>query len=204
MARIGISLTKSVSYRNSTQEFSNVYYYTSSSPLPTENEADAMIDQLVAIEKAFHSTSVSYVRARCWSQGGSPGTNDMILQKNLAGTGSTTADNTMDRERAFLASIRAGVDSRGKPVYLRKWYHSCGTGPGSVAASTTIIAQTTGFTTTQRNAVGNAVSNISPIGTGGEVWTICAKSGREPSASFAWQGHSFLEHHQLGDQWRRQ
>jgi hypothetical protein len=27
MARIGLSITKSVAFRNSTQEFSNVYYY---------------------------------------------------------------------------------------------------------------------------------------------------------------------------------
>lgn len=204
MARIGISITKSVSFRGSVQEFSNVYYYESSSSLPSAADADTMIDQLKAIEVPFHSTLVTFVRGRLWSQGGSAGTNEMISQKNLSGTGSSTADSTLDKERAFLAYRRAGVDSRGKPVYLRKWYHSCGAGPGGVAVSTGMSAQTTAMTSTQRNSVGTAVSGISPIGTGGASWTICSKAGRPPDSGSPWIGHTWLEHHQLGDQWRAQ
>ena len=204
MTRIGLSITKSVTFRLATQEFSNVYYYTSGAGVPDQTKADAMIDQVKAVEVPFHSTLVTFVRGRLWTETGSPAGNEMISQKNLSGTGSTTADNSVDKERAFLAYIRAGNDSRGKPVYLRKWYHSCGTGPGAVAPSSTMLGQTTALTSTQRNAVGTAVSGISPIGTGGEVWTICAKSGRQPTGGAAWTGHQWLEHHQLGDMWRAQ
>jgi hypothetical protein len=203
MPRIGISITKSTAFRNSVQEFSNVYYYEITGTLPNQTEAAALIDELVTHEKSWHTTGATFVRGRCWSAGGSPGTNEMIDQHNLSGTGSVSADGSVDKERAYLFRIRAGNDSRGNPVYLRKWYHCNGIFPGAATLSTAIIANTAGFTQTQRDAMAGNVDTIAEIGALG-VWVLCSKNGRLFGEGQNFQAHQFLEHHQFGDQWRAQ
>ena len=203
MARFGISITKSVAFRNSVQEFSNVYYYELAT-MPNAATAEAIIDNLVTLEKTFHATNVTFVRGRCWSEVGSEAGNEMITQKNLTGTGARTTITGLDKERAFLFRVRAGNDSRGKPVYLRKWYHACAEFVSGQGIPSGVLDQSTGFNTTQRgqqvtamNAIGNANgSSGSP--------TLVAKSGRGITPGATWDAHQFLEHHQLGDQWRAQ
>jgi hypothetical protein len=203
MPMIGISITKSTPFRNSVQEFSNVYYYQITGTLPSESEAGPLIDELVTIEKSFHSSAVTFVRGRLWSAGGSPGTNEMINQHNLSGTGSIATEANLDKERAFLFRLRAGNDSRGNPVYLRKWYHSCGLFPGGGALTAGILANSTGFTQAQRDAMAANMNTIRDIG-GAGPWTLCAKSGRTPPDENNFQAHQFLEHHQFGNMWRAQ
>jgi len=203
MARIGISITKSVAFRNSTQEFSNVYYYDGLAATPTEAQAEALIDELVVKEKTIHSTLVTFVRGRCWSQTGSQSTNVMLKQKSLSGTGSMTPASSMNRESAYLFQLRAGVDSRGNPVRLKKWFHA-NAELGGVTVSGGLLTGATGFTTANRDAIRNALPLIGACGSGGTAGVLCAKSGRLPDAGEVWQPHQFLEHHQLGDQWRAQ
>jgi hypothetical protein len=202
MARIGIAITKSVAFRDSTQEFSNVYYYENGAALPNAAGADALIDEVTALEKGRHSSLVSFVRGRCWSQLGSPASNEMISQKALSGTGSQTADATMDKERAYLVRWRAGVDSRGNPVYLRKWWHSCGVYAGAAGApGSGILANASGFTQAQRDAIKAAADAFLTLVSAGGGWSLVAKSGRTRSGTGD-QAHKYLEHHQLGDMWR--
>lgn len=203
MARIGVSITKSTAFRNSTQEFSNVYYYDVNNK-PSVAQADTFIDNLTTLEKTFHGANVTFVRGRCWTETGNKATNEMISQKNLSGTGARTAVGSFDKERAFLFRLRAGVDSRGNPVYLRKWYHACGVFFSGQSVSSSILDNSTGFTAPDRasmvaamNAIGNA--NGSP-----ELPVLVAKSGRQSGAGNTWEAHPYLEHHQLGDQWRAQ
>lgn len=203
MTRIGISITKSTPFRNSTQEFSNVYYYDGLAGVPSGSEADNLIDGLVTKEKQIHATSVTFVKGRLWTQTGDKSTNEMISQKSLSGTGSTTADTAFDKERAYLFRIRAGVDVRGNPVYLRKWYHSMGTFPGG-SSSTAITSQASGYSQAQRDAMVAALPNIGSCGSGTTQGVLVAKSGRGIPAGNVWSVHGFLEHHQLGDQWRAQ
>lgn len=203
MARIGISITKQVSFRNSTQEFSNVYYYDGLLGLPSVSEAEALIDTAANREKTWHASSVTFIRGRLWSQVGTPSQNNMIAQKNLSGTGARTTA-AYDKERAFLFRLRAGVDTRGNPVYLRKWFHACGEFVAGQTPATSVIDNTTGFTQAQRDAQVAAMNSIGSIGSGGTLGTLCAKGGRQPTTGELWQAHQFLEHHQLGDQWRAQ
>jgi hypothetical protein len=201
MARIGIAITKSVAFRDSTQEFSNVYYYDGLTTQPNVTDAETLIDVVVTREKTWHSTAVSFIRGRLWSQVGTPSQNNMIAQKTLTGTGARTAAG-IDKERAFLFRLRAGVDSRGNPVYLRKWFHTV----GEFVAGQTIVGgvseNTTGFTQAQRDAQVAAMNSIGAISGGGHNGVLCAKSGRLPDAGALWTAHKYLEHHQLGDQWR--
>jgi len=204
MARIGISITKQVAFRNSTQEFSNVYYYTNLGGLPDAAGADSLIDALTALEKTFHSTLVTFIRGRCWSQVGSPAGNNMISAKNLTGTGARTTVPSLDKERAFLFRLRAGVDSRGNPVYLRKYFHACGQFVTASTISSNVLENSSGFSNAERTAQVNAMNGIGQLSGAGGPWDLCAKSGRMAGAGEVWSAHAFLEHHQMGDQWRAQ
>jgi hypothetical protein len=203
MPRIGVSITKSCAFRGATQEFSNVYYFEMAT-LPGQSAAATLADNLVTAEKTFHSTLVTFVRARVWSQTGSASTNEMIDQHNLSGTGSRTTVSGMDRERAFLFRLRAGVDSRGNPVYLRKWYHSCGNFVTTVTIGTSQLDNSAGFTTTERGNLVGAMNSIGDANGSAGAPKLCAKGGRQSDAGATWTAHQFLEHHQLGDQWRAQ
>lgn len=204
MARVGVSITKSTAFRLSTQEFSNVYYFEGGTALPSIADAEALIDAVKAAEVPFHSTAVTFVRGRCWSQEGSPGANNMIAQKNLSGTGSRSTNSTMDKERAVLVRWRAGVDSRGQPVYLRKWYHCCGDLPGGVVASAGLLQQSLGFSSAERTTIANAVENVRQFIIGGIPYILKSKAGRGISVGESAVAHQFLEHHQFGDMWRAQ
>lgn len=203
MTRVGISITKQVAFRNSTQEFSNVYYYDGLAGVPSVTDAEALIDQAANREKAWHGTTVTFIRGRLWTQVGSPAQNNMIAQKNLSGTGALTENAQMDKERAFLFRLRAGVDSRGNPVYLRKWYHACAN-MGGVSITAGILTNASGFTQAQRDTIRDTMNSIGAIGSGTTAGVLCAKGGRLPDTGQVWSCHAFLEHHQLGDMWRAQ
>lgn len=203
MARIGVSITMNTSFRNSTQEFSNVMYYEMLN-LPDEAAASTLVDNLVTLMKTFHGSNVTFVRARVWSQAGSAAANNMILQKNLSGTGARTSNASIDKERAFLFRIRAGNDSRGNPVYLRKWFHACAEFVSGQTVQPNYLGNTAGFSTAERAAQVAAMQAIGDANGSAGAPKICAKSGRLPDAGASWQAHQFLEHHQLGDQWRAQ
>jgi len=201
MAQIGISITKRTAFRDSTQEFSNVYFYIGGS-LPDSTSGNDMIDLVANREKTFHSTDVSFMVGRLWSETGNKATNNMLAQKNLAGTGARTPATADDKERAFLFRLRAGSDSRGNPVYLRKWFHACGSFVSGQVLTNAVLRNTTGFTQAERDAQVAAMNNIGDLSPTATLFKLCAKSGRQPDPGANWSAHKYLEHHQLGDQWR--
>jgi hypothetical protein len=105
---------------------------------------------------------------------------------------------SMDRERAFLMQWPAGKDSRGKPVFLRKWFHSCG-GANGYDPTSGVLQQTSAIPESGRDAVSNKANGLRIIGPLDE-WLLVAQSGREHTGPG--RIHKFLEHHQLGDMWR--
>jgi hypothetical protein len=107
----------------------------------------------------------------------------------------------MDRERAALIRFRAGIDNLGRPVYLRKWLHICGT-IGGTAVGASAQANTAELTSGQRSALvayGNDIKAIS-VGSPAVGFDLISKNGRGISGDTV--AHRFLEHHQLGDEWR--
>ena len=203
MALIGISITKEVAFRDSVQPFSNQYYYANgvAGGSPDVSAANALIDELVVLEKTFHSSLVTFAYARLWTAGLGETLNHMVVQKPLSGVGSAVSDSTMDKERAFLFRWRAGTDSRGTPVFLRKWYHVCGAFPGAGTLNAGILSNVSGFTQAARDAMENNVDNIHTLAAGGGGWNLVSKQGRAADANTP-EAHQYLEHHQLGDQWR--
>jgi hypothetical protein len=200
VARYGVSILKSTQFRNVQQDFTNVYYYEAPVPETDTAQLQALVDMLVNNEKTVHSTLVNFKRARLWLTGtGSPATNHMVIDQTLSGAGSATDLGTLDRERAFLIRVPAGFNSRGKPVYLRKWYHTCAQ-VGGVAIGSPILADTTDFTAANRTAIANALKFWVNPTVGVTTWQSCSQQGRFTTGPAS--AHPFLEHHQLGDQWR--
>jgi hypothetical protein len=201
MTRIGVAITKQTAFRDSTQEFSNVYYYDALAGRPDVALSNTIIDLVVAREKTNHSSAVTFLRGKLWHQGATKAETEMISQKNLSGTGARSLLSGMDKERAFLFRIRAGSDSRGNPVYLRKWFHACGEFR-SGGSSGGQLDNTTGFSQAERDAQVAAMNSIGDVDSSGWNGKICSKNGRFPTAGESWSAHKYLEHRQLGDQWR--
>jgi hypothetical protein len=201
MAMIGVSITKSTPFRDSVQEFSNVYHYQWAGLNPGEGLAEQFIDKLVTLEKPLHAATVAFVRGRVWSAGGTKAENNMIFQKPLTGTGSNSSGAPLDKERAWLIRWRAGVDTRGKPVYLRKWFHLDAV-VGGVTLAAGVPLNTTGLSSAQRTAVANVFNPFNPLQVGSPLFDaqLVSPKGR-PSTPTA-EAHKYLEHHQLGDAWR--
>lgn len=197
MPQYGVSITKSVSFRGAAQEFSNVYHYNGATL--TVANADALAAALKALEVPLHSSDVTFVRYKVWSSGGSPSSNNMVSQGNLSGTGSGGVNLSMDRERAVLVRYAAGTDSRGHPVYLRKWFHSCGgcAGVGFAAGQLQNTAQIAGA---DRTLIQNATDDFLTVTVGGNAYNLVAESGRAGGTPVV--AHAYLEHHQLGEMWR--
>jgi hypothetical protein len=200
MTQFGFSITKRVGFRESTQEFSNVYFYERQLGNPVTADLDSRLEEIVAIERDLHSTSVSFIRGRVWESGGTPAQNVMRIQKNLSGTGNQAAITSFDRERAVLFMWPAGVDIRGKPVFLRKWYHACGRCNG-VNFTAAILDQTVAIPEADRTTLATRINDVRIIGSADD-YLLVAQSGRPHTGPGT--AHKFLEHHQFGDQWRAQ
>lgn len=203
MAQISVSVEKQTAFRDSVQPFSNVYTYTS---LDTEAgallEGDTIIDAIVNMEKTIHGTGVTFLYARMWSSGGSVAANHMIYEKALTGAGARSTNVNLDKERAVLAQWPAGLDSRGRTVYLRKWYHISGN--PRLGASTwqpAELANTTVIASAVRTDYAAAIGAINSVGLLAQ-WSLCAPSGRTRDSNANPLIHPYLEHHQLGDLWR--
>jgi hypothetical protein len=201
MARVGVSITKSFSFRGAAQEFSNTYYYQTSGVV-NASIADALIDNLAAKEKLIHGTGVSFVRGKCWTAGGTKAENNMLAQKPLTGTGSANLSVTspIDRERAFLVRFRAGNDSKGRPVYLRKWWHLDVSSISTTAISNAQLQQTAPLDSAQRTALQNTADGFKSVSASTTNFDLVSEKGRAIDGPTV--AHPYLEHHQLGDMWR--
>lgn len=202
MAHVGVAIVKRFAFRDATQEFTNVYHYQWTGLDPGAALAESLIDRIVAIERPLHATVVSFVHARCWNAGGTIQENDMIIEKPLNLLGTATVRAGMDRERAFLFRWRAGVDSLGRPVYLRKYYHSVSHLGLSGVNSPGLDENTTGLPQAARDQAEAMVADLDPISfnNGSTVGRLIAESGRGVTGEL--ECHKYLEHHQVGDQWR--
>jgi hypothetical protein len=201
VARTAVSITKTLSFRGVAQEMSNTYYYQSVQGSLSEADGLALIDAIVALEKPMHSSAVTFVRGRAWSAGGTPAQNNMIAQKALSGNGTGPTDHSqLDRERAFLVRFRAGVDSKGRPVYLRKWWHLCIQSLNAETLSTGVLSNISQLSSGQRAQLVTWANQFKDVTANAVSYALVGPTGRPIDGATV--AHPFLEHHQLGDQWR--
>lgn len=200
MAQVGISITMAVTFRGVSQEFSNVFHYTRPIPSIAGLDFGVIVDEIVGKLKSWHSTDVVFKRAAVWTSDGAPSENEMLLQKNLTGTGSQSPSSTLDRERVILVRWPAGKDRKGRPVYLRSYFHVCGAWPGASTLSPGHMQNTAEIDSASRAKIASDVNALKVVGGTVDTWTRCAASGRTVEGDA--EAHRWLEHHQLGDQWR--
>jgi hypothetical protein len=202
MAHVGVSIEKQVAFRDSAQTFANVYYYNWTGLNPGESLATDLINRIVTLEKAIHSSLVTFNKGRCWSAGGSESANQMIAEVTLSGSGSGTTTASFDKERAWLVQWDGGIDSRGNPVKFRKWFHTCGAF-ASNAAPASVLTNDTALSSTIRGNVATLSNPFNPITFNSGLTTarLCNKNNTREAGTTA-VAHKYLEHRQLGDQWR--
>jgi hypothetical protein len=199
MPRYGLQVLKRTTYRGGVQHFANTYHYESAIVSNDLAGLEALLDAIVALEKTIFATDVTFIQGRVWSTALGQANNQMLVDKPLSGAGVRVTQTTLDRERAVLIQFRAGVDTRGRPVYLRKWYHICGAAisgnwPNDVMQQ---IAQISSTFRSDYVAFGNSIKSVTA---GGATNLLVAQSGR--TITGATSCHPYLEHRQLGDEWR--
>jgi hypothetical protein len=200
---VGVAIEKSFTFRGGTQPFSNVYYYEGPVTVSSDVALNALVDKIVAKEKERFSTEVAFVRGRCWKADGTESENVMIVDKNLSGTGALSPSTNLDRERAFLVRFRAGSDSRGRPVYLRKFWHFDASTFFTEAISNDQLKNKAQISSTARGnfeSWANFFKQIDDAGAGLPTMNLVSKNGRDISG--ATQAHPYIEHRQLGEEWR--
>lgn len=128
MAAPGVTLVQQFTYRGAPEEWSNTYHFQGDAP---DNDADweTLIDGLTDII-APAITSVNYI-VRAYGYENTD--NDASFVYDIAGTGSgiqgtATVLGTGSSEcpgdvAAWIRWKTSYLNSKGKPVYLRKYYH---------------------------------------------------------------------------------
>jgi hypothetical protein len=197
----GVSIEKTVLFRDFQQPFANVYYYREPGVVVAgQATLDALLDFIVAKEKAFHGVGITFMQGRIWTTNtGSRETNVMQVQRNLSGTGALANLAGQTAEMAYLIQWPAGLSVRNKPVYLRKWYHTKAHPPGQTLDSAQLSNQTQ-MSSAQRNAIATPANDLRSITVLNATFDLIAKSGRNTTGPAVC--HRYFEHHQLGDQWR--
>lgn len=125
MAAAGIILIKSFAYRGQDEEWSNLYHFSGAGSDPA-NWRD-MTDALVTLEKTVYSNRVTILRALCYDNTD----NDSVYTYDLAdyagvvpGTLSPSLGDVAPGDVAGWVRWDTGTrSSRGKPIYLRKYFH---------------------------------------------------------------------------------
>jgi hypothetical protein len=126
MANQGFTLIKRFTYRGAPEEFSNLYHFSNTAP-STPAAWKTLVDAVAAKEKLIYPSSVKIVRAYCYTDTN----NDAVatvdytaLGAEIPGTLATTGQTQCPGDAAVW--IRWGTakkNSKGKTVYLRKYFH---------------------------------------------------------------------------------
>jgi len=127
MSAPGVRLIQTIPYRGNTHETGNLYHFVGSAP-SDDSGWDDLVDDLAAIVGPGLSAANVIVRAYCYTDtdNDSVYTSDLVARSATV-TGSNSPGSSATREPGDVAAwIRwktARVNSKGKPIYLRKYYH---------------------------------------------------------------------------------
>src|SRR5215217_3241782 len=155
----------------------------------TPAQATQLAQNVKAQEVPLHANDVSFLRFSVWLDTGSKATSEMISQGPLSGVGGFVANTSMDRERAYLVRWPAGNDSRGRPVYLRKWFHACGSISGATLSSA-MLQQTAQIDATQKGALETLANGFNTVSDGTDAKVLEGPPGRSRTGQA--KSHSWL------------
>lgn len=185
-----VSVLKEIPYRDTTEEFSNVYQYGGANP--PEGDRAAFMSAVANEEKGIMSQLVTFLEARMWEIGGTAAENDSLGIVDLSGTGSLGTVLQMPPEAAVLVqarSSRESIDSR--PVYFRKWWHGIGS-VGAVNFSGAQVQNQDPLTTVQKDALVAAFGRLAAITVAGVEYVMQSTNGgvvQLPATAYDWVEH---------------
>lgn len=128
-----ITLVKQMQYRdNLAEEWSNKYYLTGTAPT-TDADWKTLADALIAQEKTCYLTESKVVRAYGYDQAETDTSPVSVWSYDylaagaaVHGTASMTGGQNVPGDAAACVSWRTTRrNTKGKPIFLRKYFHSC-------------------------------------------------------------------------------
>lgn len=193
MALYSVAITKNAPWQSRRESFANVYTYDVSSLVLLEQGWRDLIDAIVEAERPVHSTEVQFESARVWGpvdQG--PALSETVLITDLTGTGNISAEPAMYHECAYMVSWRCERSPvTGRPIYLRKWIHSCAQLSGAQLETSGAVPISSG----SRSALETYAAAVESITIGPDTVHLAAPSGRRPIEPG--RAYDYLEHHQF-------
>lgn len=122
-----ITLVKRFTYRGQPEEFSNTYHFTGTTPA-TDAAWKALGQAIFAGEGNLYRTSVKLAKI----YGYNAGNEQSVYQQDYIGNGETEPQGLITNtagtillpgDSAGWLRAKIGVSSKGKKVYIRKYYH---------------------------------------------------------------------------------
>lgn len=175
MAVAGVTTIKSFTYRDAVEEWGNSYHFVGDPPSDRAGWV-SLVSALITLEKTVLPTTTSIVRAYCYPDL-SPGHDslytidgDSILP--VAGTQTyTTGTYLAPGDAAMWCRWKtARVNTHGKPIYLRKYFHGVLVTPAGGDGDS--------IETTQKTALETFAGNVN--GTSGDWPGIAGPDGVAP------------------------
>lgn len=124
----GVTTIKSFTYRDAVEEWGNSYHFVGDAP-STDADWESLVGALVALEKTVLPITTSIVRAYCYPDLSPHHASVLTVTDATFGSTPGTATYTTG---SYLAPGDAAMwirwktdrlNSNGKPIYLRKYYH---------------------------------------------------------------------------------
>lgn len=192
MAVFGVSITKRIAWRGGQEEFSNVYHYHTSEGQTFPD--DAVIDELVRLEKLIFASNTTFTLARTWGptdQG--PVASVTRTIRDLTGPGSATAHASAYRECAILVSWPLGrYGTRNRPQFLRKYLHTSASHGYDVTGASALPSQPAVTTPLGEYIAGVRVLNPAGFVGGLDLATAGDRINTGPGLAYP-----YLEHRQF-------
>lgn len=124
--RASLTIVKSMPYRGAPEEFSNTYFFTGALPA-TPASWKALADAVIADEKTLYDSSTTVVRAIGHQAGQSVAVWSYDYEAHseaVAGTYDPSGQFMHGGDSAnWLRWSTDQLTSKGKPIYLRSYYH---------------------------------------------------------------------------------
>jgi len=128
-AQNGIIVTKSFDYRGEPEEWSNKYWFTDTEPW-NATQFRTVFDNIVTHEKALYSSATTVVSGYGYNDNAEDAhavwSVDLTLAPNTPVSG-TFVPGTAERQAGDSAIFcwwkTSRKNTRGKPIYLRKYFH---------------------------------------------------------------------------------
>lgn len=195
MAIYAVSIRKDIPWRGARATFGNVYHYKTDPGEPFDDVG--VINRLLTLEKAIHSSEVKFLQGRSW--GPITGNKaDSVMREIIDFSnqaGSLSSNPAMYPELCFMVYWPLGrYGSRNRPQFMRKWLR-LDTAHGYTAAQIAGRASIGGIAAAIQTYI-NGVQLMDTGVPGMVAYPLCTHTGRERVESG--KLYPYMEHRQLG------